>query len=151
MSVRRRFAAIERPEAGTLALNAGALHLFFAGAVNVAAGAWLAYLAYTDRLLSAAIQNASLYVTKATALRRGQLLALLATDGALVVGALVVLVGLTGCAVAWEGAFRRRSLRRCLLAGVCNACNPLALPLALVGIVLVGASRTEFADGPTGD
>lgn len=135
-----------------LARTVGAAHLFLAGTTNVATGAVLAGLSASGRLLPAVIDGVGRYVSPATALRYGDLLAAVATDGALVVGAALICLGALACVVSWTSVRRQRSWRRGLALAVSNSSNPLALPPCFVAAVLLIVTRAEFAArGDTGD
>jgi hypothetical protein len=123
-----------------IARTVGAVHLFLAGATNVATGVSLVWLAVSGRLLPAAIDGIGRSLSPATALRYGDLLATLATDGALVAGLALVVLGLLACLGGYPSR-RTRLRRRTVVLAVASGVNPLALPPAFVAATLLALSR----------
>jgi len=128
-------------ESAGLSRTLGTVHLFLASTTNVASGAVLVWLAVSGQLLPVAIERVGRYVTPATALRYGDVLAFAATEGAVLVGAVLVGLGVFGCAGADGFARGERSRRRGIALACCNGVNPIALPLAFVAAALLAIPR----------
>ena len=121
----------------------GGVHLALTGIVDAVTGAVLAYAALTGWLLDATYATLEWYVNGAELLQWGQRVAFLATDVAAVVGVVLVVVG--GAQVlAGRDAFRGRRWRRSVALGAVGLSNPLALPVALVGLVCCVVAHDQF-------
>lgn len=121
----------------------GALHLGLAGVVNIATGVVLVYLGANDRLVRWAIANLDTYVSPQRLVADAELVVAVATVGALVVGATLVLIG----AVTLSIGYRIRQDRRpgwWWPAGVGSAMNPLALPLVCIALVVLWMDTQQW-------
>lgn len=131
-------------ETNGIARTTGWVHLCLAGATNVATGAALTGLAVSGRLLAAVVDGVE-YVSPATALRYGNLLATLATDAAFAAGLALVVLGVAAC-VGGYAARRGRPTRRVFALAICTGVNPLALPVAFVAVALLAVSREPLPE-----
>lgn len=144
-------------ESTGLPRTVGTVHLFLASTTNAACGAVLVWLAVSGQLLPVAIERVGRYVTPATALRYGDLLAFAATDGAVLLGAVLVVLGVFGGAGAYGFDRGDGSRRREIALACCNGVNPIALPLAFVAAALLAVPRAgpvvrgSTEDGPSVD
>jgi hypothetical protein len=150
MTAGQRWTTVVDGETARFALKIGGLHLLLAGVANVLTGSILWYLSSTDRFLVAVLRYAGQHVSDVTLVRYAPLAAVLATDATRAVSVVFVFVGLASCVVFRWYVLRRRFQRRCLFIAACNGCNPLAFPLALISVVLVGASQREFPTATEG-
>lgn len=120
--------------------TAGAAHLGLAGVANIATGVALLYLGATNRLVRWALTDLDTYVSAQRLVRDGNLVAEVATTGALVAGATLVVVGAAALLVGYR-VVRNRRPARWGPAGVASAVNPLATPLACIALVLLWLDR----------
>jgi len=136
--------------AGRRFRTVGAAHLGLAGVANVATGVALLYLGATNRLVQWALTDLDTYVSPQRVVRDGNLVADVATTGALLAGATLVVLGAAALLVGYRVVQDRRPTRWGP-AGVASAVNPLAAPLACVALVLLWLDgRLSETDGQAG-
>jgi hypothetical protein len=123
----------------------GGAHFVAAGAVTLATGLALCYAGVSQRLLWAVVASGERYVSSVAFLRDGYLFARLATEGAVLAGLALLVLGAASVYGGWLVVADRPSRGR--LASGASLLNPLALPLVLVGAALVGLSRRYEYDG----
>lgn len=121
----------------------GALHLALAGVVNFATGVGLAYASVSGRLMRFLFYNLDHYVTTMTVLARAEDVVFVATDVALVAGLALTALGVAQVRYS-RGAYRGRRWNRSLRWSTAGAVNPLALPLALIAVASLYASKARF-------
>jgi hypothetical protein len=138
----------------------GGAHVLLAGAVNVLAGGTVGFTSATGRLHRLLLSSLDRYVSEYALVQRGPDIAWLAGDVAIVVAVGLLAAGVAQLVVGWRtvttpaGPFERS---RGVLAAGAGAVNPLATPLALIGLTLCyvasvgadGEARTD-ADSEVG-
>lgn len=124
----------------------GAAHLGLAAITNVVTGWALLYLGTTNQLVRWAFTDLDTYVSAQLVVREADLVVAVATTGALVAGAALVLVGAATIPVVHRVVYDRRPAWWGP-AGVASAVNPLAAPLACVAIVLLWLERRMQKEG----
>jgi hypothetical protein len=94
-------------------------------------------------LLGVALSEGTRFASRATVLRHGDLLALLAVRVAPLVALGLLAVAVVQVVGGWH-AYGKRHPTWGVLAGVVGAVNVLALPVSLVAAILIGLDRDEF-------
>ncbi|WP_436927510.1 hypothetical protein [Halosimplex amylolyticum] len=142
MSVIHRDRALNG-EAGSLSLRFGAVHVVATGAVTVLTGLGLFAGGAGGGLLALVYQVLPLYMSESAMLHHGALIGFLATDAALVVGVLVVVIGLVQVRTGWL-TLRGGRVSYGVAAAVPGLFNPMSLPLAAVGVTLLALTQVVF-------
>lgn len=127
--------------------HAAAGYLGLAGLANLVAGAWLASNAGADWLVTWLVGVLIGRYGELGGLSRGGSIAAVATWGAWIGAALLVVLAalaLYGCWLTIRGLRWRRALGTGVLAGL----NPVALPLGAVAVALLVLGRRQFRDAP---
>lgn len=127
----------------------GGVHLVLAGLIDIATGAALLYLGGTGRLVRWAFAELDTYLSPQRVVADGELVATVATTGALLAGVALVLVGAAALTIGYR-TVRDRPPSWWAPVGVGSAVNPLALPPAAIAVVLLWIdSRLDETDHPS--
>lgn len=118
----------------------GAAHLGLAAGINITTGLALLYLGATNQLVRLAFTDLDTYVSPQILVRDANLVAGVATTGALVAGVILVVLGVVTLLVVHRVIHDRRPTWW-RAGSVASAVNPLATPLAGIAIVLLWIGR----------
>lgn len=132
------------PLVSPLTRRVGSLHLALAGAGNVLVAVSLLALVAGRRLADVLVATLPAIVDEVALVANAQLILAAAAWGAPALGLVFLLVGAVQLYGGWQ-TYHARRWGWGVAAAALGAVNPVTLPISLVGGVLVGLSKSQFA------